>query len=168
MIIWCTWRTGQKEDFTLWKQHQWIPTLSLDPDWRLLVFDWNWTVTNVFRFRQNIFFIFYCSQFYDSFFFCFLFTLFTQKFLSLPGGKMRVKVDIDFFFSLSTIWARKLWKAFFFFFIKLFFMSPLHLQFLFMACHYLLQPFIPSPSLSFSPQYRFNTLISLFYFSQEC
>lgn len=127
--------------------------------WSFL-FSWNWMFGNIFHVLQNIF-IFSLSVFLSlhifSFFFSSLFTLFHPK-LSFSA---RWKVWVKPYWSSSrlTVRAGKLWKTFF---------QCCNLLFLFIVCHYLLQPFIPSPSWSFPPQYRFNALIPLFYLSQEC
>lgn len=79
--------------------------------WRSLLFYWNWTVENLFRVFQNIFFIFCWSQ--SS---CLLLLLFFvypvyPKVSFITRWKMQVKAYR--LFSLSTAWAGKLGKTVF-------------------------------------------------------
>lgn len=143
MIMWCTGRTGQKEDFTLWKQHHWIPTLSLDCDCCLAVALALLKPDCGKRFPSPPKYLLYFL----------LVSVFTSRSFSVlclpysPKSVFHYQVEdaskgILIFLPVDCMG----WKTL----EGFFFMSPLHLQFLFMACHYLLQPFIPSPSLSFS------------------
>lgn len=125
----------------LWKQHHWNPTLK----WTLIVLVLlKLDVGSIFHVLQNIF-IFSLSMFLSlhisSFFFSSLFTLFHPK----VSFSTRWKVWIKQYWSSSqlTVRAGKLWKTFF---------QRCNLPVWFMVCHYLLQPFIPSPSWSFSPR----------------
>lgn len=134
--------------FSLWKQCHRIPTLSwiLIACWWLLLFSWKWMVENIFQVLQNTVFIF-C--------FCLCFSVFTSSssfILCLPYSLKPafhyqvedVSKGILIFLPVDCMGWKTLEAP------LLFFWSLLHLQFLFMACHYLLQPFIPSLSLSFS------------------
>lgn len=137
MIMWCTGRTGQREDFTLWIQvlgrhHDCCLAIALV----LLKLDREKRFPRVL---QNVVFIFCCSQSKHLLLFLFFVYPIHPKVSFITRWKMRVKA-YRFFFLYGLENSRMLF----------FFLSSLHLQFLFMACHYLLQSFIPSPSLPFS------------------
>lgn len=79
--------------------------------WQSLLLYWNRTAENVFQVLQNIFCIFCWSQSSRLILFLFIVYPIHPKVSFITRWKMRVKAYR--FFSLSTVWAGKLWKAFF-------------------------------------------------------
>lgn len=124
---------------SLWTQRHWNPTLK----WTLIILVLlKLDIWNIFHVLQNIF-IFSLPVFLSPQIFSFLFSSLFTSFHPKVSFSTRWKVRVKPYWSSSrlTVRAGKLWTTFF---------QRCNLPFLFMVCHYLLQPFIPSPSWSFS------------------